>query len=291
MNEDCILRTVDLRQYFYPGRSLTIKALDGVSLSLRRGEIFGLVGESGCGKSTLARTLMGIYTPTSGEIYYEGRRVSDSSVYRRDSHLLRQGMQMIFQDSESALNPRMTVAEIIREPFAIQRARLDENRVDELLASVGLDGAYKARYPGELSGGQRQRACIARCIGTNPKLIVADEPIASLDASVQAQVVNLFLDLQAERRFVFLFISHDLSMTRFISDRIGVMYRGKLVEVAPTEALFSRPLHPYTRSLISAVPIPDPRLERERKIVSFNPELFNPDGALKEESPGHYVLR
>lgn len=285
---EVILDVRRLRRQFQLRGGMTIQAVDGVSFQLHAGEIFGLVGESGCGKSTLARTLTGIYAPTSGEIFFKGQRVFDAG-----RNTLCRDMQIVFQDADAALNPRMTVGESIAESLLLRGMRGTDarRRVSRLLSEVGLDDGYRHRYPDEISGGQRQRVCIARVIGAEPALIVADEPIASLDVSMQAQIVNLFLDLQEKNRFSLIFISHDLSMVRFISDRIGVMYRGKLVEIAEAETLFADPLHPYTRSLLSSVPLPDPRREKRRETRVFDAAAPMPDGVLHEASPGHYVMR
>jgi peptide/nickel transport system ATP-binding protein len=289
-----IVRVVDYEQHFKVNRSLTIEAARGVSFELKKGEVFGLVGESGCGKSTVARAVMGIYKPTSGSIYFKDFLVSDKKAYRAACHEIQRGMQIIFQDSAAALNPRMTVEEIVAEPLVISRSLRRgadlRGRVVELLTMVGMDETHLGKYPSEISGGQRQRVAIARSFSVGPEVIVADEPIASLDVSIQAQIVTLFQKLQRERGFTFLFIAHDLSMVRFICDRVGVMYAGRLVEIAPTGELFGNPTHRYTRSLLSATPSPDPRTERTKQIVSFVPEFDVRDGKMKEISPGHFVL-
>ncbi|MDR3230791.1 MAG: ATP-binding cassette domain-containing protein, partial [Synergistaceae bacterium] len=274
------------------------KAVRGVSFDLRRGEAFGLVGESGCGKSTVARAIMGIYTPTSGEIYFKDNLVSNRQSYRKNRREIQRGMQIIFQDSAAALNQRMTVKEIVSEPLVINhicenRRELDA-RVEELLTMVGLDSEYRGKCPPEISGGQRQRVAIARSIALEPEVIIADEPVASLDVSIQAQIVTLFQRLQRERGFTFLFIAHDLSMVHFLCDRVGVMYAGRLVEVAPTDRLFGDPRHPYTRSLLSATPSPDPASERSKKIVVYEPKSDtvgeNQNAKMREISLGHFVL-
>ncbi|GHV33989.1 putative ABC transporter ATP-binding protein [Synergistales bacterium] len=293
VGKETIIKVVDYVQHFRVSQSLTIEAVRGVSLELRRGEVFGLVGESGCGKSTIARAIMGIYKPTSGKIYFKDKLVSDRRSYRANRRETARGAQIIFQDSAAALNQRMTAEEIVSEPLVINRMcksrRELHDRTAELLALVGLDSAYLTKSPPELSGGQRQRLAIARSIAMAPDVIIADEPIASLDVSIQAQIVTLFQKLQRERGFTFLFIAHDLSMVRFICDRVGVMYAGRLVEMAPTDELFSSPHHPYTIALLSATPSPDPVSERAKKIVQFKPELDAADGKMRELSTEHFV--
>ncbi|MDR1376547.1 MAG: ABC transporter ATP-binding protein [Synergistaceae bacterium] len=272
LEEETIVRVLNYTQHFRVSRSFTVKAVRGVSFDLRRGEVFGLVGESGCGKSTIARAVMGLYTPTSGEIYFRNSLVSERRSYRQNRREIQRGMQVIFQDSAAALNPRMTAEEIVAEPLVIASLYNDRrafsDRVTELLTMVGLDGVYRTKCPPELSGGQRQRVAIARSIALRPEVIVADEPVASLDVSIQAQIVTLFQRLQKEQRFTFLFIAHDLSLVHFLCDRVGVMRDGRLVEVAPTDDLFDDPRHPYTQALLSATPVPDPRIERHKKIIS-----------------------
>lgn len=294
MKEGAILELKQLKQYFKIHKQLTIKAVDGVSLALQEGEIFALVGESGSGKSTVAKTVMGLHKPTGGEIYFRNYLISDRAVYKKHHKEIQKNMQIIFQDSASALNHRRTVQQIIEEPLKIHRVYSNAaerlKKVEELLYMVGLEESYKTKYPYELSGGQRQRVSIARCLSLEPSLIVADEPIASLDVSIQAQIINLFQTLQRENRFTFLLIAHDLSMVRYISNRIGVMYRGKLVELAETEELFSNPLHPYTKSLLSAIPIPDPYYERQKEIQYFHEAQMKWDGIVQEVLPGHMVM-
>jgi peptide/nickel transport system ATP-binding protein len=291
---EAVVRVRDYVQHFRVNRSLTVEAVRGVSFDLRRGEVFGLVGESGCGKSTIARAVMGLYTPTSGEIYFRDSLVSERRSYRRNRQKIQRGMRIIFQDSAAALNPRMTAEEIVSEPLVIShlysdRLALREKAV-ELLEMVGLDSMYLTKCPPELSGGQRQRVAIARSIALTPEVIVADEPVASLDVSIQAQIITLFQHLQMEHKFTFLFIAHDLSMVRYLCDRVGVMYAGKLVEVAPADDLFSDPLHPYTRALLSATPAPDPRYERYKKIGSFDLKSVSGNGKMREVFPDHFVL-
>jgi len=261
----------DLKKYFPvkagafgDGRE-SVKAVDGVSFTIRRGETFGLVGESGCGKSTTGRCILRLIEPTDGEVIFDGHDLRESGP--EDLRRLRRDMQIIFQDPYSSLNPRMRVGAIIEEPLIIHKigAKSDRrDRVAELLRLVGLDGSHATRYPHEFSGGQRQRIGIARALALNPKFIVCDEPVSALDVSVQAQVVNLLQDLQEQLGLTYLFISHGLSVVEHISNRVGIMYLGKLVEVAPSEEIFRNPLHPYTRALLSAIPVPDPDLHRER---------------------------
>jgi oligopeptide transport system ATP-binding protein len=290
-----ILRVCDLKQHFRINRDLTIKAVDGVTFQINRGEVFGLVGETGSGKSTVARTIMGIYPATDGEVYFRGNKISQKYISRESKKDIHKNMQIIFQDSAAALNPRMTVEQIIAEPLKINRLIKDkddlQNRLKSLLFEVGLDETYKTKYPPEISGGQRQRVTIARCLSTSPDLIIADEPIASLDVSIQAQIITLFQRLQREHQFSFLLIAHDLSIIKFICNRIAVMLHGRIVEIASAKELFANPLHAYTQSLLSAVPVPDPVYERNKKRIDYNIEDFNKGGDLIEALPGHYVLK
>lgn len=293
MNQDIVLDVRNLRQDFNVKKNFTINAVNDVTFQVRKGEIFGLVGETGSGKSTLARTIMGMYQSTAGEITFKGNAISDKQTYRKHKEDIQRNMQIIFQDSAAALNPRMTVEKIISEPLEVNKIidRKDElqKRIDELMMSVGLDLSYKSKYPSEISGGQRQRVAIARSISLNPELIIADEPVASLDVSIQAQIINLFQHLQKERGFTFLCIAHDLSIIRFISNRVGVMLHGKLMELAPTKELFENPIHPYTKALISAIPVPDPIYEKNKKILTYDKEHFKLDGEMVEVSPDHFV--
>ncbi len=292
---DILLDVQNLTHCFRLGRRTVLRAVDNVSFQLHRGEIFGLVGESGSGKSTIAKCVMSLLHPTAGKIRYLGVNICDPGQFRAHKELLQTSRQMIFQDSTSSLNPRMTVADIISEPMAIHRIRPPRGtRRDEAafqLRCVGMDAAYLDKHPGELSGGQRQRVAIARALCMGPDLLAADEPVASLDVSIQAQIINLFKHLQAEHGFTFLFIAHDLAVVRYLCDRAGVMFQGKLVETAPTAELFRNPLHPYTKALLSAIPIPDPRRERARVLESFDPNRFDREGILTEAAPGHWVLR
>lgn len=291
---EVLLDIQHLTHCFKPGKGVVIKAVDDLSLSLLRGEIFGLVGESGSGKSTVARCVMNVYRPTAGRILYKGINICDPKEFRENKKLLQTSRQFVFQDSTSSLNERMTVADIIAEPMQIHKVKPPRGSLREearfQLHYVGLDPYCLDKYPSELSGGMRQRVAIARALSMEPELLVADEPVASLDVSIQAQILNLFRHLQAEHGFSFLFIAHDLSVVRYLCDRVGVMYRGRLVETAPTEELFENPKHPYTRSLLSAIPIPDPKRERERVFMEFDPALFEWDGDLKEIAPDHLVL-
>lgn len=255
----------------------TIRALDGINLEVRRGRTLGLVGESGCGKSTAGRAILRLYEPTGGSIIFEGQDIThlQGNTLRR----IRPRMQMIFQDPQACLNPRMTVGSIIAEPVsehgALNRSE-KEDRVRELLGSVGLNPKFANRYPHEFSGGQRQRIGIARALALNPDFIVCDEPIAALDVSIQAQVVNLLKDLQDTFSLTYLFISHDLSMVRYVCDDVAVMYLGKVVEFAPRDLIYRDPLHPYTKALLAAVPVPDPKVERARQHVLLKGELPSP---------------
>ncbi|MDR1731276.1 MAG: ABC transporter ATP-binding protein [Synergistaceae bacterium] len=293
-NEETIVSVRNYRQNFRVSRSFAVEAVRGVSFDLRRGEVFGLVGESGCGKSTIARAMMGLYTPTSGEICFRDRLVSEKRSYRRNRREIQRGMQVIFQDSAAALNPRMTVEDIIAEPLIIHhvyRKKQDlQAKIEELLLMVGLNCLDRTKYPPEISGGQRQRVAIARSLALTPEVIVADEPAASLDVSIQAQIMTLFQRLQRERRFTLFFITHDLSMVRFLCDRVAVMHAGRIVELAPTDELFGNPLHPCTRALLSATPLPDPRSERSKKILPFEQKFIAIEEEMYETVPGHFVL-
>ena len=291
---DLLLDVRHLTQVFPLAKKLAVRAVDDVSFQIRRGEIFGLVGESGSGKSTVARCVMNIYRPAGGQIVYRGIDTGNRMEVRKNRVLLQQERQMIFQDSASSLNQRMKVADIVMEPMRLAHRRPPRGsyRAEAAyqLKYVGLDESCLDKYPSELSGGQRQRIAIARAVSMEPELLVADEPIASLDVSIQAQIVNLFRHLQREHGFSILFIAHDLAMVEFLCDRVGVMYHGRLVEVAPCHELYQNPLHPYTRALLSAIPVPDPRRERERKMAEFEQE-YETAGVLVEVSPGHFVLR
>jgi len=295
MNKEKVLEVKNLKQYFQIDKKTVVKAVDNVTFDIYAGETFGLVGESGSGKSTTGRTIIRLYDPTEGEIYYRGECIS-GKLSRENRKFLNKNMQMIFQDPYASLNPRMTVADIIAEGLDIhglsssKEARMQ--KVYELLQTVGLNEQHASRYPHEFSGGQRQRIGIARALAIEPEFIIADEPISALDVSIQAQVVNLLRKLQREKGFTYLFIAHDLSMVKYISDRIGVMHHGKLVELATAEDLYSNPLHPYTKSLLSAIPLPDPEHERHRKRIKYDPSIHDYEKEQPkwiEIRPGHFV--
>ena len=282
-DKEVILKVKDLVMYFPIKRGIfqrvvgQVHAVDGISFDIKKGETLGLVGESGCGKSTTGRTILQLYRATSGEITFEGEDLIKAKGEKL--RLMRRRMQMIFQDPYASLNPRMTVEDIVGEPLIVHDiARGDEirKRVQELLDLVRLNPAYIDRYPHEFSGGQRQRIGVARALALNPDLIVCDEPISALDVSVQAQVVNLLEDLQEELNLTYLFIAHDLSMVRHISDRVAVMYLGIFAELADRDELYGYPLHPYTNALLSAVPIPDPVIEEKRKRVILEGDVPSP---------------
>lgn len=262
-----LIQIKNLKKYFTVGDK-KLKAVDGLNLDIYPGETVGLVGESGCGKSTAGRTIIRLYEPTSGEVLYNGKNIYQNN--DREMSKLRREIQMIFQDPYASLNPRMTVEEVIGEPFAIHGllgGKKKRERIKELLKLVGLNADHISRFPHEFSGGQRQRIGIARALALDPKFIICDEPISALDVSIQAQVVNLLKDLQRKMGLTYLFIAHDLSMVKYISDRVLVMYLGKMFELADSETLYEDPLHPYTKALLSSVPIPDPEVKRERIIL------------------------
>ncbi len=309
----------NLKKYFPITRGVVqrhvgdIKAVDGISFDIYPGETLGLVGESGCGKTTAGRTIIRLYDPTAGQVIFDG--VDLHNVRGGELRRMRRRMQMIFQDPYASLNPRMTVGSIIAEPLEvhrISRGKEKRERVQELLKLVGLNPYFVGRYPHEFSGGQRQRIGIARALALNPDLIICDEPISSLDVSIQAQVVNLMEELQEELGLAYLFIAHDLSMVRHISDRMAVMYLGKIVELTDRDEIYLNPLHPYTQALMSAVPVPDPELEEERRRIILTGDLPSPahppegcnfntrcsvvmdicheeDPAYLEVKPGHWV--
>lgn len=314
MTDEVLIEIKNLKKYFPVkggiGKHLFVKAVDDVSFYIKKGETLGLVGESGCGKSTTGRTIIRLYEPTSGKIIFKGEDIT-----KKEMLPFRKHMQMIFQDPYASLNPRMTVGDIIGEALEIHNIATGnekKERVQELLRLVGLNSEHANRYPHEFSGGQRQRIGIARALAVEPEFIIADEPISALDVSIQAQIVNMLEDLQKELGLTYLFIAHDLSMVKHISNRVGVMYLGKLVELAQSNELYEKPLHPYTQALLSAIPIPDPKVSKERSRVILEgdvPSPLNPPSGcrfrtrckyafdrckdeeplLKEVGSGHYV--
>ena len=284
---DVLLEVKNLVKHFEVGGGMfgkaagLVRAVDGVSFSIRRGETLGLVGESGCGKTTTGRCVLQLERPTSGQIIFEGR--DHTTLDASEMRAVRRKLQVIFQDPYSSLNPRMTIGEIVGEPLAVHRivrgAGARRDRVQQLLRHVGLLPQHFSRYPHQLSGGQRQRVGVARALAMEPSLIICDEPVSALDVSIQAQIINLLEDLQAEFGLTYLFIAHDLAVVRHISDRVAVMYLGKIVEMSDRKTLYDQPLHPYTRALLSAVPIPDPELEMRRERVVLGgevPSALNP---------------
>lgn len=274
-----ILEVKNLKKYFPFEKNQVLKAVDDVSFKLYKGETLGLVGESGCGKSTLGRTIINLYKPTEGIVLFNNINVHDKTSHSESKALSRR-MQMIFQDPYASLNQRMKVTDIIAEGIdahGLSHSRIDRQQmVNSLLETVGLQAEHADRFPHEFSGGQRQRIGIARALAVNPEFIIADEPISALDVSIQAQVVNLLKKLQKERGLTYLFIAHDLSMVKHISDRIGVMYLGSLVELTSSQELFHKPLHPYTQALLSAIPLPDPKIERNRERIVLEGSLPSP---------------
>jgi oligopeptide transport system ATP-binding protein len=315
-----LLRVEDLQVHFPIERGILFKsevgrvrAVDGISFHVGAGETLGLVGESGCGKSTTARAIIRLVEPTAGRVLFEGRDLAGLS--KRELRDARRDLQMIFQDPYACLNPRMTVLNIVGEPlrnYDLARGRKLEERVCELLELVGLSPAFRNRYPHEFSGGQRQRIGVARALALDPNLILCDEPVSALDVSIQAQVINLLQDLQEKLGLAYLFIAHDLAVVRHISDRVAVMYLGRIVEVAPAGEIYAKPLHPYSVALLSAIPIPDPELQRTRRRVPLEGEIPSPtreyrgcrfhdrcparidrcreeDPPLAEHSAGHYA--
>ena len=280
---DVLLRVENLKKYFPITRGVfqrhvgDIKAVDGVSFFVRRAETLGLVGESGCGKTTTGRTILQLYRPTAGHAYFEGKDLS--TMKGEELRRMRRRMQMIFQDPYASLNPRMTIGSIVGEPLEVHniaKGKEKRERVQELLRLVGLNPYFINRYPHEFSGGQRQRVGVARALALNPDFIVCDEPVSSVDVSIQAQIVNLLEDLQEQFGMAYLFIAHDLSMVRHISDRVAVMYLGKIVELTSRDELYNNPLHPYTQALLSAVPIPDPVVEEKRQRTILEGDVPSP---------------
>ena len=316
MSKENLVEVKNLKEYFNINTGLfsskPLKAVDDVSFAIRKGETLGLVGESGCGKTTVGRTLLHLYKPTAGEIWFQGKKIET----KQDIAEYRKKTAMVFQDPYSSLNPRMTVSDIIGEPLDIHKMYADkQERMEKILAmmaKVGLNSEHASRYAHEFSGGQRQRIGIARSLVTNPEFIVCDEPVSALDVSIQAQVINMFDELQNELELTYLFIAHDLLVVRHISDRIAVMYLGKLVELADAKEIYDHPLHPYSKSLMSAVPVPDPKVARANQRVVLSGDIPSPLNApsgcpfrtrcpyacdacaesmpeLKELSSGHFV--
>ena len=303
-----------LKKHFPLDKRQSVKALNGVSFEIHQGETFGLVGESGCGKSTVGRTIMGLYQPTAGQVHINGKNIHQASPQEHNTR--QRQIQMIFQDPYASLNPRATIFEIIAEPLEIHQVHQDKHalrqHVYRLLEEVGLSPAHAHRYPHEFSGGQRQRVSIARALALEPEIIIADEPISALDVSIQAQIVLLLQRLQQEKGLTYLFIAHDLAMVKYLSDRVGVMYLGQLAELASSDELYANPLHPYTQALLSAIPVPDPDLEKKRQRILLKGELPSainpPSGCVfhtrcpqaqdicrqqepvwKEHTPGHFA--
>ena len=291
-----LLEIKNLKQYFNVGKPNMVKAVDGLTFDIYKGETLGLVGESGCGKSTTGRSIIRLYDATDGQVLFAGEDVHGKKS-KSELKKFNRKMQMIFQDPYASLNPRMTVADIIAEGIDIHGlAKSKQERMEkvyELLETVGLNREHANRYPHEFSGGQRQRIGVARALAVDPDFIIADEPISALDVSIQAQVVNLLKKLQSKKGLTYLFIAHDLSMVKYISDRIGVMYYGKLVELTDSDELYNNPIHPYTQSLLSAIPLPDPETERTRERTAYDPAEHNyaegEEPKLREIKPGHFV--
>lgn len=279
-NETPLIEVKDLKEYFDINvgafKTKPLKAVDGVSFSIKKGETLGLVGESGCGKTTVGRTLLHLYKPTGGEVYYNGKLLKT----KQDIQEFRKKATMVFQDPYSSLNPRMTVSDIIGEPLDIHKLysskKEREEKILELMRHVGLNSEHASRYAHEFSGGQRQRIGIARALAVQPDFIVCDEPVSALDVSIQAQVINMFGELQETMGLTYLFIAHDLLVVRHISDRIAVMYLGKMVELADADEIYNHPLHPYSQALMSAVPIPDPKIARANQRIALSGDIPSP---------------
>ena len=275
--KEVLIEVKDLKKYFKVGKNAYLKAVDGVNFKIYKGETLGLVGESGCGKTTCGKTVMGLYDATGGQVIFDGTDIH--SLNKKEKKEFTKRAQIIFQDPYSSLNPRMTVGDIIGEGIDIHSLYKGEERtikIHELLELVGLNKEHASRFPHEFSGGQRQRIGIARALAIEPEFIVCDEPISALDVSIQAQVVNLLIELQKKKNLTYLFIAHDLSMVKHISDRVGVMYLGNMVEFAESDELYSEPLHPYTKALMSAIPIPDPEEEKSKKRIPIEGEIPSP---------------
>ena len=280
MSQDMLVEVKHLKEYFNINTGMfsskPLKAVDDVSFSIRRGETLGLVGESGCGQTTVGRTLLHLYKPTAGELWFDGKQI----LTKKDIAEYRKKTAMVVQDPYSSLNPRMTVADIIGEPLDVHKMYANEKerkeRILELMAQVGLNSEHANRYAHEFSGGQRQRIGIARSLAMKPQFVVCDEPVSALDVSIQAQVINMFDELQEKMGLTYLFIAHDLLVVRHISDRIAVMYLGKMVELADAREIYDHPLHPYTRSLMSAVPVPDPKIARENQRIVLTGDIPSP---------------
>lgn len=291
-NRKTILDVKNLKMYFHSGRGrkkITVKAVDDVSFKIYEGENFGLVGESGCGKTTTGRTIIRLYNPTDGEIYFNHNLIS-KKISKKQLKKLTNDMQMIFQDPVASFNPRMTIEEIVAEGLKVNGMANREERlikIYDILDRVGLTKEHATRYPHEFSGGQRQRIGIARALVTKPSLIIADEPISALDVSIQAQIINLFNKLKQQMGLTILFIAHDLSIVKYFCNRIGVMYMGKLVEIAESDELYNYPIHPYTKSLLSAIPQPDPYFEKRRKRIIYTPDIHD----YTSEKPGYFEIR
>lgn len=277
MEAETLVEVKNLKKYFHMDKDKILKAVDDVSFSIQKGETLGLVGESGCGKTTCGRTILGMYQATGGEVLFSGENIYKMNKIEKKE--FKKNAQIIFQDPYASLNPRMTVGDIISEGidnFKMYNERDKQNRIYELLRLVGLNEEHASRFPHEFSGGQRQRIGIARSLAIDPKFIVCDEPISALDVSIQAQIINLLLELQDEFGLTYLFIAHDLSMVKHISDRVGVMYLGCMVELAKSDELYKNPQHPYTQALLSAIPIPNPSYERSKKRINLEGEVPSP---------------
>lgn len=296
ITQEPLVQIKNLKQYYNAGSNNQIKAVDDVSFDIYAGETFGLVGESGSGKSTIGRAIVNLYQPTAGDIIFDGKSWKDRQT-RHSRLAFNKEVQMIFQDPYASLNPRMKVNDIIAEGLDVHKLvnspQERQARVYELLESVGLNKDHATRYPYEFSGGQRQRIGIARALSVQPKFIVCDEPISALDVSIQSQIINLLEDLQEEHGLTYLFIAHDLSMVKYFSDRIGMMYQGKIVEIADADTLYKSPKHPYTQSLLSAIPLPDPDYEKQRQRIIYQADdlFFDESKQLVEEEAGHWVYQ